>query len=246
MLHQVWQIDWRRWKQLASKEKEEIVANATSWLERAIAVQDAPEGSSGFYRVLGQKGDIMLVHLRPDVEYLNALELEFAQLSWADYLTPSYSYLSVVELSMHNPVSEQQGDATASEYVQRRLYPEIPPKRTVCFYPMSKKREGNDNWYSLDLEVRGRLMRDHGMIGRKYAGQVVQMISGSTGLDDWEWGVTLFADDPLQFKKLVYEMRFDEASARYGLFGPFFVGIRCEPAQLAGLMQGALPVQHGK
>ena len=103
---------------------------------------------------------------------------------------------------------------------------------------MSKKREGEDNWYWLDYERRRELMRDHGAIGRSFADRVTQVISGSTGLDDWEWGVTLFSDDPVNFKKIVYEMRFDEASARFGLFGPFYVGIRMEPAALVDWLVG--------
>lgn len=241
--HLIWHIDWCRWKQVPAGDRAGIIKEAQEFLQRVQAVDDAPEGASACYRILGQKGDIMLINLRPDVEYLHALELELAQLRWADYLLPAYSYLSVVELSMHNPESHGQPAAEMSDYVKRRLYPELPDLRTVCFYPMSKKRDGEDNWYTLPLARRGELMRDHGLIGRKYAGQVVQMICGSTGLDDWEWGVTLFADDPVQFKKIVYEMRFDEASARYGLFGPFYVGIRLEPDQLPGLMQGRLPVK---
>lgn len=239
--HLIWHIDWPSWKELAESARAEITAEAQEFLQRAAAVEDAPEGATGIYRMLGQKGDIMLLNLRPDVEYLHALELELAQLRWADYLLPTYSFLSVVELSMHSPPKDQPSDPMESEYVRKRLYPELPALRTVCFYPMSRKREGDDNWFMLDLKRRGELMRDHGMTGRKYADQVVQMICGSTGLDDWEWGVTLFSDDPLQFKKIVYEMRFDEASARYGLFGPFYVGIRMEPSQLGGLMEGRLP-----
>jgi chlorite dismutase len=122
-----------------------------------------------------------------------------------------------------------------SPYIQGRLYPKIPDhSEYVCFYPMSKRRDGEDNWYMLDGEARAELMRAHGRTGRNYAGKVSQIVTGSAGLDDWEWGVTLFSDDPLQFKKLVYEMRFDEVSARYADFGPFYVGKRLSPDELAG------------
>ena len=113
-----------------------------------------------------------------------------------------------------------------------RLWPTIPARRYLCFYPMNKRRSGGDNWYQLPIEERRRLMHDHGMVGRRYAGQVTQIISGSVGFDDWEWGVDLFADDPLVFKKLVYEMRFDESSARFAEFGPFLVAIRLAPGDL--------------
>jgi chlorite dismutase len=98
--------------------------------------------------------------------------------------------------------------------------------RYISFYPMTKRRTGENNWYTLDVSERNRLMREHGLTGRRYAGRVFQVIAGSVGLDEWEWGVTLFARDPLEFKRIVTEMRYDEATARYGEFGPFFAGIR--------------------
>jgi len=119
-----------------------------------------------------------------------------------------------------------------------RLWPSIPDRRYLCFYPMNKRRAGADNWYMLSIEERQRLMHEHGLIGRRYAGRVNQIISGSIGFDDWEWGVDLFADDPLVFKKLVYEMRFDESSARYAEFGPFHVGIRAAASDLSRIMDG--------
>ncbi|HEY8450029.1 MAG TPA: hydrogen peroxide-dependent heme synthase [Bacillota bacterium] len=235
-LHDIRRIDWPRWKQVAAGERAEIIAEAQAFCERVLRVADAPEGSSGLFRVLGQKGDWMLLHLRPSLEQLSALEQEFARTRLADFLLPAYSFVSIVELSRHAAAAGDVADLAQNEYVRGRLYPQLPAVRTVCFYPMSKKREGDDNWYTLSPERRRVLMRDHGMVGRKYAEHVTQIITGATGLDDWEWGVTLFADDPLWFKKLVYEMRFDEASARYALFGPFFIGIRMEPGELASLL----------
>ncbi len=112
----------------------------------------------------------------------------------------------------------------SGEAMSQRLYPSIPPAKHLCFYPMDRKRGEKQNWYTLPMEERQRLMHDHGMIGRRYADRVRQVISGSIGLDDWEWAVDLFADDPLVFKQLIYEMRFDEASALYAAFGPFLCG----------------------
>jgi chlorite dismutase len=109
--------------------------------------------------------------------------------------------------------------------VQRRLYPALPPQLPyVCFYPMSKRRDAGQNWYTLPIDERNRLMREHGMTGRRYAGRILQIITGAVGFENWEWGVTLFAADPLDFKKLVTEMRYDEASSLYAEFGDFFVG----------------------
>jgi hydrogen peroxide-dependent heme synthase len=113
----------------------------------------------------------------------------------------------------------------SSVHVQRRLYPALPRDMPyVCFYPMSKRRDAHANWYTLPLVERSQLMQLHGQVGRRYAGRVLQIITGSTGLDVWEWGVTLFAREPLEFKKLVTDMRFDRTSALYAEFGEFFVG----------------------
>src|SRR5207253_5327550 len=142
---------------------------------------------------------------------------------------------AMLERKGTQPGTPGYDDALKSELerlARPRLFPQVPPGRYVCFYPMSKRRGEQVNWFDLPADQRAELMRGHGAIGRKYAGQVVQGISGSVGLDDWEWGVTLFADDPLVFKKLVYEMRFDPASSRYALFGPFYVGIRFAPGAL--------------
>ena len=131
--------------------------------------------------------------------------------------------------------------AQARKTMEDRLRPDIPARRYVCFYPMDKKRGEEKNWYDAPFAERQRMMQDHGFIGRGYAGQVTQIISGSIGFDDWEWGVDLFADDPVVFKKLVYEMRFDEASALYGLFGPFYMGLRFRAEELGALLEGRTP-----
>jgi chlorite dismutase len=124
-----------------------------------------------------------------------------------------------------------------------RLFPEIPNTKYVCFYPMDRRRGEVKNWYQVPFAERQRQMHEHGMIGRRYAGEVKQIISGSIGFDDWEWGVDLFADDPLVFKKLIYEMRFDEVSAVYAAFGSFYIGIRCPAADLERLLAVENPGQ---
>ena len=127
------------------------------------------------------------------------------------------------------------------EAMHPRLFPAMPPNRYICFYPMDRRRGEDKNWYTLPIEERQRQMNEHGLVGRRYAGEVKQIISGSIGFDDWEWGVTLFADEPLVFKKLIYEMRFDEVSAVYALFGHFYVGMRCPAAELGKWLAGELP-----
>jgi chlorite dismutase len=113
-----------------------------------------------------------------------------------------------------------------SHYLEHRLYPALPDWPAICFYPMSKRRQGEDNWYTLDFEVRRNLMKGHAATGRRYSGRILQLITGSTGLDDAEWGVTLLARDTADIKAIVYEMRFDPASARYGEFGDFYIGMQ--------------------
>lgn len=165
----------------------------------------------------------MLMTLRPTMDELQELEARFNKLTIADFTIPAYSYVSVVELSNYL-AGESNEDPYQNPHVRARLYPELQRSQYICFYPMDKRRDGDDNWYMLPMQERKDLMRSHGMIGRSYAGKVKQIISGSVGFDDFEWGVTLFSDDVLQFKKLIYEMRFDEVSARYAEFGSFFTG----------------------
>ncbi len=217
---------------------------------------------TALFSMLGHKGDLMIVHFRKTLDELNDAELIVARSELNEYLEPTTSYLSVIELGLYElsvklyselvakqlrpGTAEWNREVEAELDKQRaaaaaRLWPEIPQRRYLCFYPMNKFRGERKNWYSETIRERQRMMREHGMIGRRYAGRVTQIISGSIGLDDWEWGVDLFADDPLVFKKLVYEMRFDEASAVYGLFGGFFVGLRFPSARLESLFEGNTP-----
>ncbi|WNS81078.1 hydrogen peroxide-dependent heme synthase [Domibacillus sp. DTU_2020_1001157_1_SI_ALB_TIR_016] len=220
-LHDFRSIDWAAWKMLSSSEREGALAEFRKFLYKLEETQEMKAGSHSFYSIIGQKADFMLMILRPTMAELNVIETEFNKLKIAEFTIPAYSYVSVVELS--NYLSSDE-DPYQNPQIRARLYPELPKTEYVCFYPMDKRRQGEDNWYMLPMKDRGNLMRSHGMIGRQYAGLVKQIITGSVGFDDYEWGVTLYADDVLQFKKLIYEMRFDEVSARYGEFGSFFVG----------------------
>ena len=254
ILHQMFRIRRASWRALDIDAQNRAVAEAASLLSQ---MQRREDGESGIFSQLGHKGDLMVVHFRRSFEELNQAEIALANTELADYLEPTTSYLSAIELGLYEasvalykdlaakdiePHSKEWDAAVEAELgrqrekVSTRLYPKIPPRRYLCFYPMDKKRDGGDNWYRLDIERRRDLMREHGMVGRRYAGQVTQIISGSIGFDDWEWGVDLFADDALVFKKLVYEMRFDEASAGYAKFGPFYFAIRTDPADLDKLL----------
>jgi hydrogen peroxide-dependent heme synthase len=252
VLHEMFAVDWPRWNAAAAAERAAAVEEATALL----GAQAAPaEGESGSWAVVGHKADVCLVHWRRDLESLRAEQLEWSRTRLRAYLVPAYSYVSVIELGTYELTGHassrlrargtepgsQGWDAALEEEMKKlaapRLYPKIPARRYLCFYPMSKRRGETVNWFDLPAEERAALMRGHGEIGRRWAGQVTQVIAGSVGLDDWEWGVTLFADDPLVFKKLIYEMRFDPASSRYALFGPFYVGIRFAPSELGGVLR---------
>ena len=221
-LHDFRIIDWPRWKQLSSDKREQILSEFTNLLEKWEMNQQDKEGSYALYSIVGQKADLMIMLMRPTMDELNEIETAFNKTRLAEYTIPAYSYVSVVELS--NYLAKEGFKPEDDPRMRVRLRPALPKAKYVCFYPMDKRRAGNDNWYMLPMEERQKMMRDHGLIGRKYAGKIKQIITGSVGFDDWEWGVTLFADDVLQFKKLVYEMRFDEASARFAEFGSFYVG----------------------
>lgn len=221
-LHDFRAINWQSWTSISELERNSAIHELHSMLNDWRQIEQEKQGSTAFYSIVGQKADFMMMHLRESLEELNELENAFNKTMFAQYTIPTYSYVSVVELSSY--MAKPGTDPMQDPDILARLKPTLPKSKHICFYPMNKKREGSDNWYMLSMDERRTMMRNHGMIGRSYAGKVKQIITGSIGLDDWEWGVTLFADDPLQFKKLVYEMRFDEVSARFGEFGEFYVG----------------------
>ncbi|MDX8045051.1 hydrogen peroxide-dependent heme synthase [Gracilibacillus sp. S3-1-1] len=221
-LHDLRKIDWPKWKKASEQERREAVEELQSMLRDWEEVAEARDGSHAFYSIMGQKADLILMILRPTMKELEAIELQFNKSKFAEFTKPSYSYVSVVELSKY--MSKENDNPEDNPGVRARLKPKLPEWDHICFYPMDKRREGNDNWYMLPMDERRQLMYEHSLTGRKYAGEIKQIITGSMGFDDWEWSVTLFAKDVLQIKKIVYEMRFDVVSARYGEFGPFYVG----------------------
>jgi peroxiredoxin len=255
VLHQMMRVRWAAWRALPPEERRQIVLEAGEVLAAAEKFSDGRQ--SRVYSLLGHKGDLLLVHFRRSFEELNAAERELTRLRLWDYLEPAHSYLSIVELGLYESTSKVYGSLAAKgvqpnsdewkaeieavlerqrQAMAPRLWPEIPPAKYICFYPMDRKRGESVNWYREPMALRQRLMHEHGLVGRRYAGEVRQIITGSIGFDDWEWGVDLFADEPLVFKKLIYEMRFDEVSAVYALFGSFFVGVRTPAAELGSLL----------
>lgn len=259
VLHQMMRLRWKDWRRLPAAERSEIAEESAA---RFRAMEQNSSGQSAIFSMLGHKGDLLFVHFRASFDELHQAEIDLARLRLSEYLEPATSYLSVIELGLYESTAKTyaalsergvapfspEWDAAIQDVLARqreamrpRLYPEMPPHRYICFYPMDRRRGEGKNWYLLPLAERQRQMQEHGLIGRRYAGQVKQIITGSIGFDDWEWGVDLFADDPLIFKKLIYEMRFDEVSAMYALFGSFFVGIRCPSASLGRLLEGEAP-----
>lgn len=234
-LHDFRTIDWNAWNAASPSEQADALQELKSMMEEWEACEGRKEGSLAVYAIVGQKADILFMHLRETLDELNAIENAFNRSGFARYTQKAYSYVSVVELS--NYVSQPGVDPMQLPEIVERLKPILPKTKHICFYPMNKRRMLEDNWYMLPMESRREMMRSHGMTGRKYAGKVKQIVTGSVGLDDWEWGVTLFADDALQFKKLVYEMRFDEVSARFGEFGPFYVGNRLDRESIETMMK---------
>ena len=215
--------------------------------EEALAAIEAfatvePQQAIAF-SVLGGRADVGLMALGPDLGALDALVKRVL----AGPFEPAYSFVSLTELSEYTSTEDEErarleaeggGDVDArlaewrarmEAYRENRLHPRLPARAMIAFYPMSKRRDAGANWYELPFEERKRLMAGHARVGRRYSGRILQLITGATGLDDWEWGVTLLADDPAAIKEIVYEMRFDEVSARYAEFGPFFVGLVMDP-----------------
>ena len=216
----------------------------------AIAALEADDHQALTFAVLGHKADVGIMALGPDLARLQRFQQELLD----GPLLPDYSYVSLTEQSEYAQTEDDERARLAREenltdpadveprlavwrdrithYREQRVHPHLPAKAAMCFYPMSKRRSADDNWYGLDFDARKQLMSGHARVGRSYAGRVLQLITGSTGLDDWEWGVTLFADDIVALKEIVYEMRFDEVSARYAEFGPFITGLIAPPADV--------------
>ena len=252
-LHQIFRfrkskVDSRRLARMVKGAASALDSRKKSLPKTRGKTLASPSGWSCFVRLIGSTADLMVVTFRDSLDTIATAQEALAGTELADNLEPVYSFLSVTEAGLYHITAELAREAESrggkvgdeeynralserarterdSAHVRRRLYPELPAEMPyVCFYPMSKRRDAAQNWYTLSLDERSRLMHAHGITGRGYAGRVQQVITGAIGLDKWEWGVTLFARDPLEFKKLVTDMRFDEVSAKYAEFGDFYVG----------------------
>ncbi|MBZ0185262.1 MAG: heme-dependent peroxidase [Candidatus Obscuribacterales bacterium] len=258
ILHRMFAFDRLGWDELPQDMRTDIVRQA----EKAFSsLKNSDASDLGLAQMVGHKADLMLTHYSKDYEGLAHAQTMVDKLRLSEYLTPGTSYVSILELGLydatgkiHKTLAERSLKPGAQEWNQAfdelleeqkkvphhsgRLFEKIPQRRFVCFYPMDKKRGEEVNWYMQPFEDRARMMLEHGKIGRTFHGLVNQVIAGSIGFDDFEWGVDLYADDPIVFKKLIYEMRFDEASAKYGHFGDFYSGVQFSLDQLEIYLDG--------
>ena len=247
VLHLFYQIDHTQWSCYSDDEKRQAKVNLT---ELVGEIRTTPDTQLLLLAIASPKADLGFILLTPDLQTANAFEKQLTLSLGPDILNPVYSYLSCTERSEYTPTREDHAaevliaekglvegspefeaalkefDARIAHYTKFRLYPTLPDWPVICFYPMSKRRSGADNWYSLPFKERRYLMEGHARVGRTYSGRILQMITGSTGLDESEWGVTLLAKDTYDIKAIVYEMRYDEVSARYAEFGDFYIGMQ--------------------
>ncbi|MDB4508229.1 heme-dependent peroxidase [Akkermansiaceae bacterium] len=255
VMHLFYSIDHSQWSLLTESEKREAKTRLTELVQEIRSHEDT---QILIYAVATPKADIGFMLLTPDLHDATHFEKRLTLSLGVDVLVPTYSYLSQTERSEYTTSREQYGkdtliseegmtegtpefeekldefDARMVHYLKHRMYPVLPDWPVICFYPMSKRRSAHDeyNWYSLEFEDRAKLMKGHATTGRKYSGKILQLITGSTGFEDHEWGVTLLAHDSAQIKAIVYEMRFDEVSARFGEFGDFYIGMQLPLDQL--------------
>lgn len=247
VMHLFYHVDHAQWALYSDDEKRQAKTHLTELVQE---IRATPDTHLLIFSIATPKADLGFMLLTPDLQVANLYEKQLSLSLGPEILSPAYSYLSQTESSEYTSTREQYSaetlvgekglmegsvefeaslkefDERMAHYLKHRLYPVLPDWPVICFYPMSKRRNGGDNWYALDYEARRKLMAGHAKVGRTYAGRILQLITGSTGLDEHEWGVTLLAKDTIDIKSIVYEMRFDEVTARYGEFGDFYIGMQ--------------------
>lgn len=257
VIHLFYRIKRSRWRGLSDAARAAAIDEFGGWLTACAA-----EEGLQLVPIAGvTKADVGIMAIHPDLWRVQQLTQEIAASALGACLTPVYSFLSLTEASEYITnevdwakllIDEQKLDPTSPEfgtrmaqlkkrtamYAESRLHPQLPDNYPIlCFYPMAKARRDQDNWYRLGFEQRKQYMLAHGTAGRRFADRITQLITTCTGIDDWEWGVTLFARDLKAIRDIVYELRYDPASATYGVFGPFYIGIRFQPEQLATVLR---------
>jgi chlorite dismutase len=247
VMHLFYHVDHAQWSLFSDEEKRQAKTRLSELVQE---IRATPDTHLLMFSVATPKADLGFMLLTPDLQVANMYEKQLSLSLGPEILNPTYSYLSQTESSEYTTTREQYAaetlvgekgltegteefetalkefDVRMEHYLKHRLYPVLPDWPVICFYPMSKRRSGNDNWYSLSYDQRRELMSGHARVGRTYSGRILQLITGSTGFDEFEWGVTLLAKDTIDIKSIVYEMRFDEVSARYAEFGDFYIGMQ--------------------
>jgi hydrogen peroxide-dependent heme synthase len=253
VVHLFYRIDRLHWRSLPTADRTAAMGEFRELLERQAGIEGMQLIPFGGVT----KSDFGVVAIHPDLWRVQQLGQEIAATALGACLTPVFSFLSLTEASEYITgevdwarllIREEKLDPASPEFATRfaslrkrtemysesRIHPRLPDNYPIlCFYPMAKARRDGDNWYRLSFDERKRYMIAHGEAGRRYADRVTQLITTCTGIDDWEWGVTLFSRDLKAIRDIVYELRYDTASALYGLFGTFYIGIRVQPDQLA-------------
>ena len=240
VLHDFRSVDWDRWQSASQDQRAEALEEGRTYLENQV---DRDDGEFAAFSIIGHKADFALVHFREESQEIDRAERAFEQTALSRFTSQPSSFVSVTEVSGYTSDAffeegESVEDPGLQRYMEMRLHPTIPDADFMSFYPMSKRRLPEQNWYDLPFDERAEHMASHGEIGKGYAGKVTQIISGSIGFEDWEWGVTLFSNDPTVVKDLLYEMRFDPSTSRYASFGPFTIGRPMQPAELPALLAG--------
>jgi hydrogen peroxide-dependent heme synthase len=253
VLHLFYHIDHSQWALFTNEEQRQAKIRLTELIQE---IRSTPDTQLLTFSIISPKADIGFMLLTPDLQKANSFEKQLTLSLGPEILSPSYSYFSLTEPSEYTTTREQfiaetlvaekqltagtpeyetalkEFDDRMAHYRSYRVYPQLPDWPVLCFYPMSKRRSGTDNWYSLDYEARRELMSGHARVGRTYSGRILQLITGSTGLDEHEWGVTLLSKTTEDIKAIVYEMRFDEVSARYAEFGDFYICLQLSLPEL--------------
>lgn len=233
-LHDFRSMNWEKWQQASETERTRALDEFHNLVRQWQSVEDKEQGSHAIYSIVGQKADLMFMLLRPTMKDINKLENELNKTTLAHFMQPAYSYVSIIEKSTY---TKRETNPYEDPVMRAKLFPTIPKTEYMCFYPMSKQRGETHNWFTLSKVERGRMMYEHIDTCKKYTDDVKRIITGSIGFDDHEWGVSLFCDDVLKFKKLIYDTRFDEVSAKYAIFGSFYIGIYLPTTDFKGYFQ---------
>ena len=251
VLHLFYKVEHGNWQLLEPDERRAAMTRLSGLVQEIRATENCQLLT---FAMVTPKADLGFMLLAADLHTANAFEKRLTLSLGADVLTPTFTYFSMTERSEYTTSEaeyaadiEKEGTAPGTpeheqklvefrtrmaKYMKDRLYPVLPPWEVMCFYPMSKRRGESKSWYALPFDERKKMMGGHAKTGRQWHGKILQLITGSTGLDDMEWGVTLFAHDPMDIKGIVYEMRFDPVTAHYGEFGEFFIGLQVPLADL--------------